>query len=31
MKRYIRRMPAEFESIIDVYGAGNEYGEFSRW
>jgi len=31
MKRYIRRMPAEFESIIDVYGVGNEYGEFSRW
>ncbi len=31
MKRYIRRMPAEFESITDVYGVGNEYGEFSRW
>ncbi len=28
---FVRRVPAEFESVIDAYGIRNEHGDFSRW
>lgn len=31
MRKFIAHMPAEFESITEVYGMNNEYGGFSRW
>lgn len=31
MKRTAGSMPGQFDSIVDVYGMSNEYGEFSRW
>lgn len=27
----VKRVPGEFEAVVDVYRVSNEHGEFSRW
>ena len=29
--RYRSSIPSDFQSVVDVYGFHNEYGQFSRW
>ncbi len=31
LRWYRSSIPNDFESVVDVYGIGNEYGYFSRW
>lgn len=31
LRWYRGSIPSDFESVVDVYGIGNEYGWFSRW